>query len=84
VIAPVELLSLAVLGLRPVHVGQIIEGHCHVGVVGSECLFLDRQRAFVGFLCLNELALLVVHAGEAVERETHVGKNQVDDRFGPS
>jgi hypothetical protein len=65
--ALVEPLRLAVLALLLEHVGQVIEGLGHIGVVGADGLFADRQRALEKPLRLGVLALLVIHNGQIVE-----------------
>src|SRR6266403_1909463 len=59
--ALVEPLRLAVPALAPVHVGQIVEGLRHLGVVAPEHLLFDRERTLVEPLGIAVLALAVVH-----------------------
>src|SRR4051812_43481199 len=68
--ALVEPLSLAVLALRQIQVGQVVESLPHVGVVRTERFLADRQGALVQALRLAVIALLPMHESQFVERNS--------------
>ena len=71
--ALVEPLGVGVLALRPVHVGQVVEGLRHIGMAGAERLLPDRQRTLVEPLGVGVLALRLVHERQVVEGGAVIG-----------
>ena len=50
---------------------QVVDGHSHIRVVGTENLFLDGERAAVERLCLGVALLRIAECGKIVQIDRH-------------
>ena len=71
--APVEWLSLAVIFLRVLEHGEVVQARRHAGMSGSDGLLLDRKRAVVENLGLRVGTLGSADCAEVGQAQRHVG-----------
>ena len=62
-----EGLGLGVLPLLAQHVSQIVQCHCHVGMVGAQDCLVDRQGALEHGSGRIELPLVLPHSGQSAQ-----------------
>ena len=60
--------SIGVATLSAVKGSEIVHKKCHIGMIGTKCLFFDRQRPLEQGLYIGITTLITVEHSQIVQR----------------